>query len=107
MQLSQVFRKLKDQVPKHTVMTFFQHMQDDPEGYNQAPSRKAWVKQLTVIKEVDFQRYVASRHIRCLIDPTALAPTPHGRDKWDLMAAELSDDPELTTWPAMGVKDVE
>lgn len=70
--------------------------QDDPDGANGAPSRKAWVNQLTVIKEVDFQRYVASRHVQALIDPSVCTPLPHGRDKWDLVAADMIADPELT-----------
>lgn len=82
-------------------------LQDDPDGANRAPSRKAWVNELTVIKEVDFRRYVASRYVKALIDPSVCVPLPHGRDKWDLMASDMIADPELTTWPAQGVKDVE
>ena len=48
-------------------------MQDDPKGASSAPSRKAWVNQLTVIKEADFQRYVASNHVKSLTDATTCA----------------------------------
>lgn len=98
---------------RHAVRLFFRFshksaaLQDDPDGANNAPSRKAWVNQLTVIKEVDFQRYVASRHVTALIDPAVCVPLPHGRDKWDLMAADMIADPELDNWPTKGVKDVE
>lgn len=81
-------------------------MQDDPEDANAAPIRKAWVDQLKVIKEVDFQRYVASRYVKSLTDPAACAPLPHGRDKWDVMAAEMMADPELTSWPAVNLQEL-
>ena len=81
-------------------------MQDDPEDVNSAPSRKAWVNQLKVIKEADFQRYVASRHVKSLTDPATCAPLPHGRDKWDVMAAEMMADPELTSWPAVNIEEL-
>ena len=60
-----------------------------------------------MIKEVDFKRYAASRYIKSLIDPIACPPMPHGRDKWDRMAADMIDNPQLDAWPARGVKDVQ
>ena len=82
-------------------------LQDDPAGANSAPSRKAWVSQLTVVKEVDFRRYAASRYIKHLIDPDSCVALPHGRDKWDLMAADIMDDPDLDSWPERGIRDME
>ncbi len=81
-------------------------LQDDPEGANLAPGRKAWVNELVVVKEEDFRRYVLSRHIKRLIDPTCCCEMPDGRDKWDLMAAEIMVDPELKAWPTMTIEDL-
>lgn len=81
-------------------------LQDDPINVCNAPSKKAWVEGLTVVSEADFRRYVISRHIKTLIDPTSCRPMPHGRDKWDLMAAEILAEPELASWPVTSVEHV-
>lgn len=64
------------------------------------------MNELVIVKEEDFRRYLISRHIKYTIDPASCREMPHGRDKWDLMAAEILIDPELKRWPAMTVEDV-
>lgn len=49
---------------------------------------------------------MASRYVKSLTDPAACAPLPNGRDKWDVMAAEMIADPELTAWPAVNFQEL-
>ena len=46
-----------------TLIPFNVIMDEDPQNFNSAPSKKAWVQGVTCVKEADFKRFVIARAI--------------------------------------------